>query len=354
MQGIEQTIGLEQTISRLLDDGEDLVLATILDQSGSTPRLAGAKMVVRAEGKIAGTIGGGLMEAVVMQSADKLLGGDLARMETFNLTGDDVTSMDMICGGNLQVLLTPIKADRQQRAIFAELAAAMGGGRSAVLVTSFEPDVEQGIPFERCLVLQDGEVRGEITYPETWVTSLADQALREGHAVLQKVEGRRFMAEVFKALPTVYLFGAGHVSQQVAALAKTVDFRVVVLDDRPEFANAQRFPEADETLVPPSFEGVMDSLSINRESYLVIVTRGHRFDHTVLKQALATEAGYVGMIGSRRKRNAIYSALREQGVSQEEIDRVYCPIGLAIGAESPAEIAVSIVGELIQHRVGKE
>ncbi len=341
---------LERYIADRLADGEDIVLATVLGQSGSTPRLAGARMVVHQDGHIAGTIGGGLVEALVIQKAVTLLERGLAQIESFSLTGADVDSMDMICGGQLDVLLTPVNADRHQRAIFDRLSAALAGGRSAVLVTALEAADAEGMAFERCLVLADGRMEGEVSYPADWVLGLADQSLRQRQTVFKEVEGRRFLAEYWSSGGTLFIFGAGHVSQQVAALAKMVDFRVVVLDDRPEFADSQRFPEADEVRALESFDGVMDPLGVDENSYVVIVTRGHKHDKTVLAQALATPAGYVGMIGSRRKRDTIYRALLKEGVGQEDIDRVHCPIGLPIGADTPAEIAVSIVAELIQER----
>jgi xanthine dehydrogenase accessory factor len=152
----------------------------------------------------------------------------------------------------------------------------------------------------------------------------------------------------------VYLFGAGHVSLQVARLAKIVDFHTVVLDDRHEFANRERFAGADDIQVLSSFEEACGDLDIDADSCLVILTRGHLHDKTVLRQALGTQAGYIGMIGSRRKRDLIYTALRAEGFSAGDLNKVHCPIGLAIGAQTPEEIAVSIVAELIRFRANRQ
>jgi xanthine dehydrogenase accessory factor len=147
----------------------------------------------------------------------------------------------------------------------------------------------------------------------------------------------------------VHIFGAGHISTFVAPLAKMVGFRVVVIDDRQEFANRDRFPHADDILLLP-FSEAWNAISLTRSSYLVIVTRGHAHDTTVLRGAVREDVAYVGMIGSRRKRNVVYRALMGEGVPPELLDRVHSPIGLDIGAETPEEIAVSIVGELISVR----
>jgi len=149
---------------------------------------------------------------------------------------------------------------------------------------------------------------------------------------------------------TVYIFGAGHVSQKLAFLTAFVGFHTVVLDDREDYANAERFPHADQVLVPASMEHCVKDLPISRDSYIVIVTRGHTYDLTVLTQALKTDAGYIGMIGSRKKREIVYLHLRRAGIPEEALSRVHTPIGIDIASETPQEIAVSIVGELIQSR----
>jgi xanthine dehydrogenase accessory factor len=155
--------------------------------------------------------------------------------------------------------------------------------------------------------------------------------------------------EPIESEPTVYLFGAGHVSEQIAPLAKRVQFRVVVIDDRETFANRERFPEADDVLVS-DFESCFGRLHIDDASYIVIVTRGHLYDGFVLEQAVKTDARYVGMIGSKKKIHVLYQNLMKKGVPKEVLDRVYAPIGLEINSETPEEIAISVVAQLIQVR----
>jgi xanthine dehydrogenase accessory factor len=158
-----------------------------------------------------------------------------------------------------------------------------------------------------------------------------------------------FLVEPLCSEPTVYLFGAGHVSEQIAPLARKVQFKVVVLDDRDMFANRDRFPEADEIIVSP-FETCFDRLPIDESSYIIIVTRGHLYDGVVLEQAVKTKARYIGMIGSRKKIRVLYQNLIEKGVARETLEQVRAPIGLEIHSETPEEIAVSIVAQLIQVR----
>jgi xanthine dehydrogenase accessory factor len=155
--------------------------------------------------------------------------------------------------------------------------------------------------------------------------------------------------ESIRSLPMLFIFGGGHISLALTRIGKMVDFRVVVIDDRPEFANAERFPDADETIAE-DMTSIIQRLDIDGFSYIVIVTRGHQNDTQALEWAVSTPAGYVGMIGSKRKIHTIFSYLKTKGITQEQLDRVHSPIGLPIGAETPEEIAVSIIAEIIQVR----
>ncbi|MCJ7631137.1 XdhC family protein, partial [Candidatus Bathyarchaeota archaeon] len=188
---------------------------------------------------------------------------------------------------------------------------------------------------------------------EKKVLSEGEGALREkkSRILVFSYEDRRMevLLEPVFCEPTVYIFGGGHVSEQVAPLAKKVHFKVVVIDDREIFANRERFPEADEVIVS-EFEKCFDRLNIDDSSYIVIVTRGHLYDGMVLEQALKSKARYIGMIGSRKKIGTLYQSLIKNGIAKETLSRVHAPIGVDINSETPEEIAVSIVAELIKVR----
>lgn len=147
--------------------------------------------------------------------------------------------------------------------------------------------------------------------------------------------------------PRIFIFGGGHISLFVSKMSAMVGFQVVVVDDRPQFANKERFPEADE-VIAEEFHFALPKLRVNRSTYLVIVTRGHSYDQEVLEWALGQEVKYIGMIGSRKKIQTVYKSLTEKGFTPDQLQRVHAPIGLAIGALTPEEIAVSIVAEMIQ------
>jgi xanthine dehydrogenase accessory factor len=249
-----------EAIASLRRRGEKAVLATIVSTRGSAPRKESAKMLVMADGKIIGTIGGGAVEHQAYEESLKLIDVGECKLAHYELTNSDASKEGMTCGGIVDVFLEPIKP-----------------------------------------------------------------------------------------LPSLIIFGGGHISFFLARIGKMVDFRVTVIDDRPEFANHERFPEADETIAEDMASAVQ-RLKINSDSYIVIVTRGHQNDEQVLGWAVTTPAGYIGMIGSKRKINTSFTYLKTKGVIQEQLDRVHSPIGLSIGAETPEEIAVAIMAEIIQVR----
>lgn len=347
-------IKLLQSMCHLLEEGEDLVLATVIGHSGSTPRSVGTKMVVRPDGAIIGTIGGGLVEFHAQKLAREVFKTGKALTETVEFSGADAAATDqMICGGRMELLLELITADPENLKELKDLIVAMQKGHKGLLVKVLDTAGEETRRMEWCLAHNNCVTLGTFTSPDSLITFLTGEVSRAKQPLAVTVEEKRFFVEPTVFPGTLFLFGAGHVSRPVAELASVVDFQTVVLDDRAEFSNAERFPRADQVKVIPSFPRAFERLEIDGDSYVVILTRGHLHDKTVLEQALKSGAGYIGMIGSRRKRDLIYSELLTKGFSQSDLERVHAPIGLAIGAETPEEIAVSIVAELIQVRAGR-
>jgi len=236
-------------------------LATIVHTNGSIPSYESSRMLVREDGTIAGTIGGGCVEAEVWAAAKDVMQKEAPRKMVFNLNNEASYDNGLICGGTLEVFVEPI-------------------------------------------------------LPQ----------------------------------PMLYLFGGGHVSTAVAKAASAAGFAVGIVDDREAFANAQRFPMAQEIYV--KYEDAFEKITPNASTYLVIVTRGHKEDMRVLAWAVRTDARYIGMIGSKRKVISVYRALEMEGYRADEFERVYAPMGIEIGALSPEEIAISIVAELIAVRRG--
>jgi xanthine dehydrogenase accessory factor len=337
-------------MARLLQEGESFVVATVFDQSGSAPRTSGAKMLVKTDGTVSGTIGGGRLEADALQAARKALLSGQSVIWSFRLTGEDAAGMDMICGGQGRVLLDFIDGtDETNRIIYEEATVILETKGKGWLITTIGGG--QSFDAHRCLIKRDGSLIGRFDGTQQLLSKLTSATA--SMSIHSEVNGNwRCLIEPLQNSGTVYIFGAGHVSQQIAPLSETVGFKTVVLDDRSEYANGERFPSSSKIILLESFDHLPE-LAIDEYGYIVIVTRGHLHDKTILAQALKTKAGYIGMIGSRRKRDKIFEVLAGEGFGEQDFERVYSPIGVDIGAETPEELAVSIVGELIKVRAEK-
>ena len=349
---------LEARVADLLQAGEPAVLVTVVSRTGSAPRDAGTRALQTRNG-FEGTVGGGLLEARAMEAARGSLASAVSARVSVDMTGFAPNS-DMICGGAMEVLCEVLSP--RQAEVFAFAAQVLRKGGKGVWIVELRDD---GVSLH-------GEVENPVRH--LYIDSLPDEAMtedalpagvglgldglqplldaRKNKPGLVEHEGHLFYVEPLAAPPVLLLCGGGHVSLEVARLAHACDFVVDVVDDREEFSNAVRFPMARQCLVLPGYENLVQSCGIGRRHYVAIITRGHSFDREVLAQALTSHAQYVGMIGSKTKREQVYAALRKQGVPHAELAAVCCPIGLSIEAETPQQIAVSIVAELLAARAG--
>ncbi len=339
-------------LARRVLRGEDGALALVVESSGSVPRGAGAAMAVFAGGETCGTVGGGAVEHRCTEIGTDMLGASGARLEEFELTPAGAADLGMVCGGNVNVLFQSF----------------CGGDENAARLFRALSDADDSAPtwFAVCFEKENGEARA------------ANALLAEnGEMIATDAPGGAFPAGAYKGLllaapeldgengvfyhaqpllgqGVVYIFGAGHVAQKLAAQLALVDFACVVTDDRAEFANEALFPTAKQVIVC-EFDEVFARLDIRRNDYVVIMTRGHKSDHVVLVQALGTPARYIGMIGSMKKVGTSFTRLiLNDGFTYADTRRVCAPIGLMIGDETPAEIAVSIAAQLIQKRAAKK
>ena len=342
----------EQAV-RLLSEKKSFVLATIISQDGSTPRHEGAKMLI-TEDSIVETIGGGGMEAMVIEEARKNVMKDhLPKIIMYDLQPKESAVSDFICGGLNEVLIAYIDADKPElKDVFAAALCAAESGKEAWFVYAIDTNEGAEYPFQICVSIKGEGMTGTFVGDDKVANDIAQAPIRLAiHG--ETVDGVRYVADSIHSGGTIYLFGGGHVSQQVAAYARTLEFDVVVIDDRAEYANSERFPGC-KIVVLDSFDHLPD-FPIDQNSYIVIITRGHMADRTCLEWAVNTDAYYIGMIGSRTKVKIVKEAVKEKfGLSQEKMDSICSPIGLRIGAETPAEIGISIVAELIQKRHDKK
>ena len=300
-----------QTLVYQREKGLDAVLATIIWDDGSAPRGSGSQMLVGREGLLAGTIGGGAVEGQSIAIAQELLAdGTCSRLREFRLRRDgSAQSTGMVCGGDVTVYFRRIPMEEKDwDTLAAEVLRRVSVREKGWLVQPLD---------------------GEMPY-------LADEdADKENYFTMPLPVGERAL-----------IFGAGHIARALVPLLCTVGFRPVVFDDRPQFATRERFPQADQVICG-DFTRIRDYLTVGPEDYVVIMTNGHEYDFQAQVQVLRGETAYVGVIGSRKKTAFVNQRLREAGIAEEAIAFVHTPVGTAIKAVTPEEIAVSITGEMI-------
>ena len=344
-------------IAAALDAGEPVALATVVRRRGSLPMSTTAKMLVRADGTAEGTVGGGCLEAEVYATARTLLREGGVSLESFDLTEVEDGLQGHVCGGSVTILTRPLLPTDSTRGIIRQAQEALERGETAAFL-SWVPG-ENGLPTSRpkpnlamhAVVCADGSVTADALLP-TSLPELAKALAAEGLADLVCADATddapAYFVEPLQQSPRVVVFGAGHCGRAIGELAASAGFRVHVLEDRPAFLEdkpmtwAAGLHHVDYVALPPVEPG----------AYLVIVTRGHEHDLTILRQVVRGASAYLGMIGSERKRHLFAKTLRSEGVTEEELGRLRSPMGLAIGADTPEEIAVAVVAEMIAVRRG--
>ncbi len=354
-------------LAESLERGETVALATIVRRRGSVPREVGAKMIVHVGGAITGTVGGGCGEAEIWRSALGAIERGRPQSVYVDLTEEIALSSQGVCGGTYEVFVQPWSDGPRQAALdlpmsrYARAAEAALAARQAVALVSVIHAT--GAWHERLgaqmLICEDGTMTGALGLDAALEPSIRDAALaslRSGEpGVVEYAGPEGSAAEVFfdpfLPRPDLIIVGAGHIAVPLAQLAAALDFEVTVIDDRASFANKERFPQASQILVSGA-EPALRSLRITPRSHLVLVTRAHSHDVEALRAVIDSEAAYIGMIGSQRRIWAVYKLLHDEGVSAEKLARVRAPIGLDLGGNSPAEIALCIMAEIVMLRQG--
>lgn len=325
-------------MSARLAGGEDLVLVTVVASSGATPRGAGARMLVGREGRIRGTIGGGAVEYRSEHLAAEVLRDRVSGEKDFSLNRADIENLGMICGGAVIVYFSFIPAgDKNTLGVCEEAERRFEKGEDIWLLSEITAGGALTL-YSR----EDGFFGAGV--PDWTLKYMTGRPVR-------KTEGdREFYIEQISHSGKVYIFGCGHVAQELEPVLSHVGFRCICLDDRPQFADKKLFPTAEDVKLV-DFSNISATVTVGPEDYVCIMTRGHAFDAVVQAQMMKTPACYIGLIGSRAKIAGVRAKLKsEYGFADEEFARVTTPIGLPIKAETPAEIAISIAGQMIEIR----
>ncbi|MEE9193132.1 MAG: XdhC family protein [Thermodesulfobacteriota bacterium] len=327
----------------VLDRGENIALITVISTTGSTPGKVGYKMLVWGKKpEIMGTVGGGLTEAKMINTAKNILPKTENRVFTFDKDGS-FDEEKGICGGSIEFLIETF--DKRSLPLFEELSTIIDSGGKGALISIISPEKSP----EKILLKSTHQINtaANLNFSPGIIKSIKTVIDKEQLAKKTLENGVEIFIEAICEQPMVFIFGAGHLSYYISRFAKSLNFQVTVCDDRAEFANKNRFQDADNIIVE-NFESIFDRIDINKNSYIVIVTKGHKCDAVVLGQALETDAKYIGMIGSERKASTVLKKLNERGIREKTLRRVYSPIGISIGAVTPEEIALSIVCELVK------
>ena len=308
---------------------------SIVGDQGSAPRSSGAHMLVDAQGRVCGTVGGGAVEFRCEQMAKDLLAQKMSLLHRFRLNTADTDALNMICGGNITVLFRYVPWDDPEwQSLVGMVMTGLDSRRQQWLVDDLNE-----IGHAPALAGAEGVSRGRL--PKELLPRLSGEM-----PLRLDVEGRQFYAEPLPRGERVIIFGGGHISRELTPLLAHLDFRVTVFDDRPEYTDPELLPGAEHTITG-TYDDIGAGLTILPDDYIVIMTNGHAHDYDAQRFVMQHDHAYLGVIGSRAKTALLNKRFLEEGFTQEQLDRVYTPIGTAIKAQTPAEIAVSIAGELI-------
>ncbi len=340
---------IEETI-RLLEKNEPCVLATVVRTRGMTPQKAGAKQLIRQDGSSVGTLGGGCVEGDIWFYAKQMLREKGEPEFRDYYLNEDVAAKDgLVCGGTMYFFIEPLWQPQEHLPFAKEITNAYQGGAPVSLATVVSRPNKKKLG-EKILIREDGSTLGSLEdeklLPE--VIKIGRKLATFGkNEIVQSQDGTEIYIEGFTTPPTLVIMGGGHVGRTVYNLALMLGFRIYVIDDRSEFSNKDRFPQAADTIVA-DFANGLDNVPINFNTFILIATRGHRFDDAATQSAIKTEARYIGLLGSKRKNLMIFRDLLKNGVSPERVKEINAPVGLNIGALTPEELAVSIMAEIIK------
>ncbi len=340
-----------QKIPELIESAQVGAYCTVVETKGSTPQKPGSKLLILPDLRNIGTLGGGCVEAEARRQAIGLMQDGVPRLLEFQLDSDYGWDDGLICGGNMKIFIDLPKTSAE--AEMFERLQALNAEKVPLVCATVVASEKQGVDVGMKMIFANtGEHIGTLGDPalEAAVEEETAKVLERNSAGLfQENETASVFLEPLQPRPTLLIAGAGHVGQALCHLGSWLDFDIVIVDDRADFASAERLPEADKIIIG-DIETELRKYPITPLTYVVIVTRGHQHDESALHSVVESDARYIGLIGSRRKIKLIFDDLLEAGISKEKLQRVYAPIGLDINSKTVPEIAVSIISQLIQIR----
>jgi len=338
----------------LLEEKKPLALATIMETKGSSPQVPGASALFSPEGLLAGTLGGGMLEADAQQKALQALKEKASLLSEFSLKADLSSKEGAICGGEVKILIDA--RPEEHRDTFDRLSQSLVRRQPGLLTTFIHQLYGEKVSLSRHWIERKEKFAADLEGHLSLFQKQIEDAFSASKPNLSKIEKRTlpeqaeegflFLEPIFP-LPQLVIAGAGHIGQAMAHLGSLLKFEVTVIDDRPEFANKDRLPDTDHIIVD-DIGKALQNFPISADTYVVIVTRGHLHDAEALQQCIASEAAYIGMIGSSRKIELMRKKFLEEGwATARQFDGIYAPIGIDICSKTVEEIAISIAAQLV-------
>ena len=339
---------LFENLDKLRESEGKVALATLVNTRGTTPRKEGAQMLVGEGGRILGSVTiGGCVDAQVIEESAGVLDKNRPRLLELDLGDEEAWEIGLTCGGTIEVFMEPVTLDRPGDATLAlyerARAHADAGGRAAIVTR-----LDAAGSGAKLLLLDSGAIEGSLGSGDLdgRLREEARTALDTGKSKTVLVGETRAFIEVLVPPAILAIVGGSHVAMPLVTLARTLGFRTVVVDGRPRFATRERFPDVDDLRIGIPSELVRE-IPLLPSTALVLVAHDYKYDVPVLKHALTTPVGYIGLLGSSRRGAAILNLLREDGVAEGALERVRVPIGLDLGAQSAPEIALAIMAEVL-------
>ncbi len=339
------------TLERWLKEGKRVALATVVKVYGSAPQPIGAKMLVSDRGEMAGSVSGGCVEGAVVQEAFAVLRREQPRLLAFGISDEEAWEVGLACGGTIQVFVEPWQ---QNDPLFQTWYRALQEKRSIAIATL----LNESAPGRKLLLAADGTTVGSLGHPalDALARDVFQSALAKQHPERLRwpYEGGEadIFIDVFPPPPKLIVVGAVHIAIPLVTFARELGFRTYVVDARTAFATRDRFPHADELIIGWP-EDVLPRIGLDESTFVVVLSHDEKMDNPALRVALSHPVRYVGALGSRKTHARRVEALRSMGVSEEDLARIYTPIGLNIGARRPEEIAVAIMAEIVAVQNGR-
>ena len=341
---------LFEDIEKLASVEKRVAMATLVATRGTSPKREGAKMWVGEEGRILGSVTiGGCVDARVIAESEKALSSSQPRLLEMKLGDEDAWEIGFSCAGELDVLIEPVDISNGNVIdLYRTVRALVDQGQCAVLVTPLNDSTS------KLLMLEDGELSGTLGSPELdrEAQTIALELLRKRTSSTVSLRGEPVFFEVHGPPRTLIVFGAGHVSMPLVSLAHDLGLKTILVDGRPRFATRERFPDVDELLIGIPSE-MAQSFTYTSSTFVVLTAHDYKYDLPVLKVVLPARPAYVGLLGSKRRGAAIKEFLRDGGMEESLLDQLHVPVGLDIGADSAAEIALSILAEAVAIKSGQ-